>query len=672
MIHRIRIVILAGLLLIAVALLAACQPQEPENPNKEVSAIAEAATDVATNDLVEVAESGGSQFAVHDDSVTTDSNGITIGFTEEGRPFKGDPNAPVLIEEYSDFQCPYCQRFYSQTMGDLIDNQIAGGEAVVVFYDFPLTSIHPQAYAAARAARCASEQGASAFWDMHDQLFETLGQWSVSDPSSAFVSYAQSIGLDAEAFTTCYASDAYSAEVDSDLASGRQRGVTGTPAFFINGQLVSGAQPISVFNQAIAQAASGQPVAAAQPAVETVSAEIQMPTPITFTDQYAYAWGNPDAPVTIVEFTDYQCPFCARHVAQTMPSIMSEMVEQGRVYYIMKDLPLDQLHPEARRAAAAARCAGEQKGYAGMHDLLFETQSEWSGQSNIDELFADYVASLDLDQAAFAECLESGRHEAAVEENVQEAQLHGVTGTPTMFINGYSLFRGAQPYEVFDLLVGYAENGELEDRIREAVAQQNAARQAAQVPPTPVPNADVPTENAFSIGAADAPVTIVEYTDYQCPYCARHFSETLPQIIENYVDAGIVRYVFKDFPLTNIHPQAVAASEAARCAAEQSVDAYIAMHDKLFATQSAWSGRSDVDAVFTGYAAEMGLDDAAFIACLESDKFHDVIQADLQEGAGFGVRGTPAFFINGSYLSGAQPYAVFEQAISAAQAQATQ
>ena len=92
-----------------------------------------------------------------------------------------------------------------------------------------------------------------------------------------------------------------------------------------------------------------------------------------------------------------------------------------------------------------------------MHDLLFETQSEWAGQSNIDELFADYVASLDLDQAAFAERLESGRHEAAVEENVQEAQLHGVTGTPTMFINGYSLFRGAQPYEVFDLLVGYAE-----------------------------------------------------------------------------------------------------------------------------------------------------------------------------------------------------------------------
>ena len=70
-----------------------------------------------------------------------------------------------------------------------------------------------------------------------------------------------------------------------------------------------------------------------------------MPTPITFTDQYAYAWGNPDAPVTIVEFTDYQCPFCARHVAQTMPSIKSEMVEQGRVYCIMKDLPLDQLHP---------------------------------------------------------------------------------------------------------------------------------------------------------------------------------------------------------------------------------------------------------------------------------------------------------------------------------------
>lgn len=668
MIHRNRITVLAGLLLTAIFLLAACQPQEPVNPEKTAGTVAEAAADIETTDS---AEAGGSQFAVREDSVTTDANGVMVGFTEEGRAFKGNPDAPVLIQEYSDFQCPFCQRFYSQTMGDLIDNQITAGEAVLVFYDFPLTNIHPQAYAAARAARCAGEQGVLAYWDMHDQLFETLGEWSVSDPSAAFASYAESIGIDVDAFATCLASDAFSAEVDADLASGRQRGITGTPAFLINGQLVSGAQPISVFNQAIAQAASGQEVAAAQPANPT-SAEIPMPTPITFSDQFAYAWGDPDAPVTLVEFTDYQCPFCARHSTQTLPGVMAEMVEQGRVYYIMKDLPLDQLHPEARQAAVAARCAGEQDGYADMHDLLFETQSEWSGQANAGELFTEYATSLELDSAAFTECLESGRHDAAIEENVREAQAHGVSGTPTIFINGYNLFRGAQPFETFDLLVGYAENGELEDRIREAVAQQNEARQAAQIPPTPVPNADVPTENAFAIGDPDAPVTIVEYTDFQCPYCARHFSDTLAQIIENYVDTGIVRYVFKDFPLTSIHPQAIAAAEAARCAGEQSPDAFVDMHHKLFETQSVWSGRSDADTIFTGYAEDLGLDNAAFATCMESDKFHGVIEADLQEGAGFGVRGTPAFFINGAYLSGAQPYAVFEQAINAAQAEQTQ
>jgi protein-disulfide isomerase len=129
------------------------------------------------------------------------------------------------------------------------------------------------------------------------------------------------------------------------------------------------------------------------------------------------------------------------------------------------------------------------------------------------------------------------------------------------------------------------------------------------------------------------------------------------------VDTGQVRYVFKDFPLTSIHPQAMSAAEAARCAGDQ--EAYLPMHDLLFSKQQEWSGRNDADQIFTGYAGELGLDTATFTECLSSNQHEAAIMADLNEGSGFGVTGTPAFFINGLLVSGAQPYDVFAQAIGA-------
>jgi len=116
-----------------------------------------------------------------------------------------------------------------------------------------------------------------------------------------------------------------------------------------------------------------------------------------------------------------------------------------------------------------------------------------------------------------------------------------------------------------------------------------------------------------------------------------------------------------DFPLTSIHPQAQLAAEAARCANDQ--DAYIEMHDMLFSRQDAWSGRGDAADIFTGFAGELGLDEAAFSDCLLSGQHTETVQADLARGEGLGVNGTPAFFLNGHFISGAQPYSVFQGAI---------
>jgi protein-disulfide isomerase len=184
--------------------------------------------------------------------------------------------------------------------------------------------------------------------------------------------------------------------------------------------------------------------------------------------------------------------------------------------------------------------------------------------------------------------------------------------------------------------------------------------------PTPEPRpqepVDIPLGDAPRVGNPDAPVVVVEYTDFQCPYCARHFQQTMPQIMENFVETGQVLYVFKDFPLTSLHPQAVKAAEAARCARDQ--EAYLAMHDTLFTRQEEWNGKSDAPELFTGYAEELGLDVDTFTECLQSGQHEAAIMANLEEGIGFGVRGTPGFFINGHFISGAQPYPVFAQTIN--------
>jgi protein-disulfide isomerase len=289
-----------------------------------------------------------------------------------------------------------------------------------------------------------------------------------------------------------------------------------------------------------------------------------------------------------------------------------------------------------------------------MHDALFANQSEWAGQGDAaTAIFVDYAAELGLDDAEMTACLESSRFEDAVAANVAEARTLGISGTPMFFVDGYPL-NGARPFEHFQLAVQYAEEGILAD----AYAPQEQQAQQPSAPPTP---ADIEIGDAFVLGDADAPITIVEFTDFQCPFCVRHFQQTYPRIVEEYVEKGTVRYVFKDFPLNSIHPQAAEAAQAARCAGDQG--AFLEMHDVLFQSQTQWSGQSPT-AIFVGFAEDLGLDAGAFEECLTSGKYEDAVDADLDQGLQLGVTGTPAFFINGYLVSGAQPYSLFEQAIA--------
>lgn len=157
-----------------------------------------------------------------------------------------------------------------------------------------------------------------------------------------------------------------------------------------------------------------------------------------------------------------------------------------------------------------------------------------------------------------------------------------------------------------------------------------------------------------SFGPADASITIIEFSDFECPFCLRYFEQTFPQIKENY--EGQIRYIFKDLPLVSIHPNAEPAAASAQCAFEQ--DAFWEYHDLLF------SGGLDLSrSSYEAYAGQLDLDMEEFGLCLDEDRYSDFVQADLEYAIEIGARSTPTFFINGIAIVGAQPYELFAQII---------
>jgi protein-disulfide isomerase len=186
--------------------------------------------------------------------------------------------------------------------------------------------------------------------------------------------------------------------------------------------------------------------------------------------------------------------------------------------------------------------------------------------------------------------------------------------------------------------------------------QTTAADQSAQGEvqiPEKVTRYDVPVDDDYGYGPEDAPITIVEFSDYECPFCQRWYQEVWLRLREEYADQ--VRLVYRDFPLTN-HPNAIPAAEAANCAGEQGK--YFQFHDLLFGGSRGLSNES-----YLAYAQQIELDQQEFKTCLDERRYQSEVDADLQWAVELGVSSTPTFFINGIPLIGAQPYEVFKQVI---------
>lgn len=184
-----------------------------------------------------------------------------------------------------------------------------------------------------------------------------------------------------------------------------------------------------------------------------------------------------------------------------------------------------------------------------------------------------------------------------------------------------------------------------------AAAQQQAAAQQAN---QEVKRYPVPIDNNPVLGKADAPITLIEFSDYECPFCRRWHQEVFPLIQQKYGDK--IRFVYRDFPLTNIHPNALPAAVAANCAGEQG--RYWEFNARLFDGTDPLSR-----ATYEKIAADYNLNTADFAQCLDENRYQAEVEADFAYASELGVRSTPTFFINGLAVVGAQPFEVFEQII---------
>lgn len=167
------------------------------------------------------------------------------------------------------------------------------------------------------------------------------------------------------------------------------------------------------------------------------------------------------------------------------------------------------------------------------------------------------------------------------------------------------------------------------------------------------------TDDDPVMGDADAPITIVEFSDYQCPFCAAFYNGALPDIKKKYIDTGKVKLIYRDYPLS-FHPDAYPAALLAECVDNLSNDeAYYKIHDQIFETIA---GGFNYDTL-SKFAVGLGVDEAKLKKCFDSDEFKDEIYADQKDGEKAGVSGTPGFLVNGWLISGAQPFSKFEEVI---------
>ncbi len=592
-----------------------------------------------------------------------------------GDPTWGSRQALVTVVEFSDFQCPFCARV--QPTLEKLRASYGPDKLRFVWKNEPLP-FHPSARPAAEAAMGVfALAGKEAFWRFHDAAFKNqrgLG-------GESYERWAEEAGVaDLGALRIGLTAHSWAGKVDKDHALAGAVGVDGTPAFYINGVALSGAQPLSrfvaVIDAELAKATARVEAGTSRDdlyAVMTAENVRNAPKAADEDDEdavdtsiYKVPVGNApvrgpkDAPVTIVVFSDFQCPYCKRG-EETLARVRSAYGEQVRVAWKNEPLPF---HPRAIPAAELALEARAQKGDKGFwdaHDRLFEASP------NLEDKDLDGVAkALGLDVTRARAAIEKQKHKDAIDLDMDEAESFRANGTPHFFVNGRRVV-GALPFEAFQAIIE-EELGKAKALAAKGVAASamyETLTKDGKGPAEPETSSVAPGVNPPTLGSATAKVTIQEFADFQCPYCAK-VGPALTELLKAY--DGKVKLVWRNVPLVEMHPQAELAAEAAMEAYEQKGNAgFWKMHELLFANADVRNGPDGLkrDAL-DGYARKLGLDMPRWKKALDGGSHKAQVEADAKAAENAQITGTPVFVINGYVLRGAQPYASFRKMVERA------
>ncbi|MSP90760.1 MAG: hypothetical protein EXR79_02965 [Myxococcales bacterium] len=605
-------------------------------------------------------------------------------------PMLGLPTAKITLIEISDFQCPFCSRA-AKTVDDLKAKY--KDDLRMVFINQPL-GFHDRAKPAAIASMAAHKQGK--FWEMQKKLFEN--QRDLTDAN--FKTWAKELGLDLARFDKDLADPELAKFVEKDQALANALGVRGTPGFFVNGENISGAVPIEEFEKVItAQITKANDELGKGTKPEDLNEKLTVATNTQLGDKII-KWvfkGEPvpadaapaEAPrkkkeedtttvwkvslrgdeptkgakeplVRIVEFTDFQCPFCGRARASL------DEVEKNypdKVQIVFKNMPLD-FHKNAFGAAEAALCAKDQDKFWEMEKKLFENQSALES-----EQLVGHAKDVGLDAGKFSKCMTEHKYKAAVESDMAAAERVTATGTPAFYVQGRKL-SGAKPYEDFKAIID-DELAKAEKLVAAGTPRKDVAAKATESgkefvapPPLEAKVNDFDYNGSPHLGAKNARVKIVEYKDFQCPFCARVI-QPLKQVEKNLT--GKVAIVFKHFPLSSqcnpdmgrdMHPAACLAAAWSIAAEDQGK--FWEFEDIVFNNMANFmptDGDLDVrlkalEENLKKYSKDAGMDVAKAEAFVKAKKHESKLKKDMAEAKAAEVRGTPALYINGRSYNG--------------------
>jgi protein-disulfide isomerase len=522
----------------------------------------------------------------------------------------GSARGPVTIVAFLDFQCPYCARS-TAVLRDIVKTY--PDQVRVIVKNAPL-SIHPGSARLHEAAMAAAAQGK--FWEMYDVLYARQTQM-LSD--AELMSIAKSLGMNVDQFREDMADHRYQPLVERDRMEANALGVEVTPTFFVNGKKLEGFTSTPRMKQVVdaeLRRISPASVKAASVADLRVGNIDLSSAPVR---------GTAGASVQIVEFSDMQCPYCARQV-----EVLRQLVNAypGKVAWYFKSYPLS-FHPDSPLAHRALVAAGKQGKFWEMHDLIFANQSSIKRNDLI-----RFAAQLNLNVAEFNAELEDSKIQAMIENDQVEGERLGVSGTPAMFINGRPI-TGVHTYSELQQII--------EDELK--IGPQGPV---ANSPPAQLVSLDL------SRGPANAPVTITWFSDLSSPLSA-DADRVLRALQKTYPEQ--VKLVFKNRPVA-VYTLAEQVHQAAMFAASQ--NKFWEMEQRLVNLKRRPT-RDDLVHV----AKEIGLNATELVTALDKGTYRETVSHDILEARQLDVRGSPVFFVNSIRMDGVQPLAKMQDVVEA-------